>query len=208
MIKRVVGLCLSPMEESIEIIEGIAEEIASKLNEERCCNVESEFYGFGDIITSGGLSFDSEDVVVLGVPVVRGHVPAPCYKLLSMIESKGSMTSIVATYGGGSYGRSLSELYAHAEELGFKVISAAAFVAKHQRRTRVQCLGERRPDARDFEMVATFGKISGRKIRRLGGCEVDLMQVKPAPLCVRSTGPVMGFAFFGIVKRKEPEWFL
>lgn len=205
MIKKVVGIYLSSMEESIEIIEGVAEEIANKLNEECVCEIEREYYDFGDILTNDGATFDTETVVVLGVPVVAGKIPMACLKLLKMLDGGNAMTVAVATYAGASYGRALQDLYSFAEMRGFKVVSAGAFVARHVKNSIFKKVMENRPDARDFEQMSTFGKISGRKIRRLGGCEVELLQVKPAPLNI---GCCSKNAIIGRVKRKDPEWFL
>lgn len=208
MIKKVVGLYFNPVEESIQVIESIAEEIAAKLNEEGQCNISCEFYDFGAILMNDGMSFDDETIVVIGAPAVNGKIPMPCLKLLQLLEGNNTMAVVVITYAGSTYGRSLKDLYTFAEMRGFKVISAAAFIARVQISGMLQKVIENRPDARDFEMMMTFGKICGRKIRRLGGCNVSLMQVKPAPLAIGRGKKTVAIAVVGRIRRREPEWFI
>ncbi|MBQ0004908.1 MAG: hypothetical protein KBS68_03490 [Clostridiales bacterium] len=208
MIKKVIGLYFSPVEESIQVIESIAEEVAAKLNEEDCCDVHCEFYDFGAILMNDGMIFDNESIVVIGAPAVNGKIPMPCLKLMQLLEGNDTMAIVVVTYAGTTYGRALKDLYTFTEMRGFKVISAAAFVARVEIGGVWKKVIESRPDARDFDMMTTFGKISGRKIRRLGGCDVELMQVKPAPLTIGRGKRTVAIAVVGRIKRKEPEWFI
>lgn len=208
MIKKVIGLYFSSMEGSIEIIESVAEDITKKLNEDCACKVACEFYDFGAILSNENLKFDKETVVVLGVPVIGAKIPLPCLNLLQLLEGNSAMTVAIVTYEGASYGRALRDLYNFAEHQGFRVISAGAFVVKNPRLAAAKRFVINRPDAKDFEMMEIFAKISGRKIRRLGGCEVELLQVKPAPLAIKVAHVNAAVSLLGMVKRQDPEWFL
>ena len=101
----------------------IAEHIASGL-----CDAAE----FLDVTSSGReLAFGPEDFVVIAVPVFGGRVPSPTAERLSHVRAEGTPAAIVAVYGNRAYEDALLELRGLAEERGFKVMAAAAFIARH-----------------------------------------------------------------------------
>lgn len=212
MIKKVIGLNLNMMQEASEIINGVACDIAEKLNEGLPCDVRCSFYSFPDIIEAvkeKDVEFDDETVVVLGVPAVKNRVPLACLKLIQRMRGKGTMTIPVVTYDNNGYGNSLSELAGFIEAQGFNVVSAAAFIAKQAADNAiVRNFIVKRPDVRDFEMIRVFSTATSNKISRLEGSSVELLKVKPAPLNLYSGRKGASAVIIGALRRKEPEWFL
>lgn len=123
----------------------IAEHIASGL-----CDAAE----FLDVTSSGcELAFGPEDFVVIAVPVFGGRVPSPTAERLSNVRAEGTPAAIVAVYGNRAYEDALLELRGLAEERGFKVMAAAAFIARHSIAPE---FGAGRPDAADFLKMDEF----------------------------------------------------
>ena len=116
----------------------IAEHIASGL-----CDAAE----FLDVTSSGReLAFGPEDFVVIAVPVFGGRVPSPTAERLSHVRAEGTPAAIIAVYGNRAYEDALLELRGLAEERGFKVMAAAAFIARH---SIAPCLLYTSPSPRD-----------------------------------------------------------
>ena len=97
------------------------------------------------------------------------------------------MTIASVSYGGRSYGNAFFELKSLAEDCGFRPIGAGAFLISRM---------ARRGDAHGFataldgEAMTEFSKAAAAKIRRLAGCEIEELKIKPAPLEVSGRMPV------------------
>ena len=210
MIKKVVGINLNLMEESDEIIDGIARDVAAKLNDSLPVEIECSFMDFADVlelVRDEGIEFDDETVLVLGAPAYRNRIPLPCLRLLQRLTGKGTMTIAVVTYD-SSYGRALNEFCGFIKAQGFSVVGAATFIAKNIDRAILRSIIARRPDERDFELIKVFGTATSNKIKRLAGSEVELLRVKPAPISIAFNKKPMHISAVRVVVRKEPEWFL
>lgn len=74
----------------------------------------------------------SEDTVLLAVvPVYGGRVPAVALKRMSQMRGNGQNAVAVAVYGNREFEDALLELKNTMEDIGFRVIAAAAFIAEH-----------------------------------------------------------------------------
>ncbi|MEG1415941.1 MAG: EFR1 family ferrodoxin [Clostridium sp.] len=106
------------------------------------------------------LEFNSNDIVVVGVPVYGGRIPLIKGGLLSL---KGNNTPVIAVvnYGNREYEDSLLELSTYLHENGFKVIAAAAFLGEHSYTSKV---GENRPDSNDIKDMKEFGERIKKRI--------------------------------------------
>lgn len=96
--------------------------------------------------------FGEEDVVLLGMPVYAGRIPAVARERLSGIRGEGSRCLVVVTYGNRHYDDALLELADLATAQGFSVQGAAALVGRHT-------FGEiqtGRPDADDLAADRAF----------------------------------------------------
>lgn len=208
MIRKVVGLNFKPIKETAEIIEGVSKDIARKLNDVAPLDIAWEMYDLEDVCESDDLHFDSETVVVLGVPAVRGKIPMESIRMLQNLKGNGTLSVAVVTYDGNGYGKSLYELYSYVESQGFYVVSAAAFVAKELKGKMTRKLSASRPDDKDLEMMKLFSGVTGNKIKRLCGTDCDHLKVKPAALninCYRR-GAIRTIA--DLIKRNEADWYI
>lgn len=232
MIKRVIGLHFSPLGGTAKITEQIVREIAADLNDVVAGDVKFECYDMLNGVAKQP-TFDDETIAVIGMPVYVGKIPLPAVKLMSHIEGNGAMTVALVSYGTASYGNALYELYNYADERGFKVIGAGAFIARHGMGTarnvsKNDMLGAAesvhlpRPDMRDLEAIRIFCEATSSKLARLNGSEIESLRIKPAPLMLAGKMPVHRISKLSPkaaamaelafektnIKRREPEWFL
>lgn len=104
---------------------------------------------------SNSLSFSNDDLVIFGVPVYAGRVPALAVESLQKIKGDNTPTALVAVYGNRDYDDALIELKDICEANRFSAIAAGAFVARHSIFPNV---AENRPDEDDMKSLAEFGK--------------------------------------------------
>ena len=129
------------------------------------------------------------------------------------------MTLAAVSYGGRKYGNALFELKRLTEECGFKAIGAGAFMISYM---------ARRGSARsaspvvDTEALSDFSKAASEKIKRLAGCEIEELKIKPMPVEVNGRMPVHKISRISpkaaavaqevfnrmSVLRRRSEWFL
>jgi len=100
------------------------------------------------------LEFGSDDLLVVGIPVYAGRVPALLSESLASIKADGAIMVPVVVYGNRHYDDSLLELKDILEAKGAYCIAAAAFIGEHSY-TRKVAAG--RPDAEDLESAKRFG---------------------------------------------------
>lgn len=115
-----------------------------------------EKFTFHDLMgeDSNGLSINNpEDIAVMAVPVWGGRVPALAVKKLRCIHGSGQRAIAVVVYGNRDYDDALLELCDIASEQGFKVISAAAFIAEH---CIFPTVAPGRPDMADDAVISHF----------------------------------------------------
>lgn len=218
MIRKVIGLYYSPIGGTRLLTEKLAEDLAGKLDEYCPGEVSFECYDLADENASG-LEFDEECIAVIGTPVYIGKIPLPAAKALSRLKGSDVMTLVSVSYGGRSYGNALFELKRYAEQAGFTVIGAGAFMLFCK---ILLSKGEFVPPAVDYASLSRFEEAVSGKIKRLAGSEVEGLRVKPAPVEAPGRMPVhlvsryspeaaaMAERMFEkfIVKRKRSEWFL
>ena len=218
MIKKVIGLYYSPIGGTKMMTEKIARDLAGKLcdfSPERVC---FDCYDLEDDSISS-LDLNDENVVVIGTPVYMGKIPLPAAKAIRKIKGDDVMTLVSVSYGGRSYGNALFELQHCAENAGFKVIGAGAFM--------VFCkalLKERKFKAPAIDVAALieFEEAASSKIKRLAGCEVKTLKIKPAPVEAPGHMPVHLVSRYSAgaaaaaekicerlsMRRRHSEWFL
>ena len=128
--------------------------------------------GLGDTVTDINLtdfetrqkpvSFQKEDIVVLGLPVYGGRIPVTYDGLLDRLNGDKTKIVLAAVYGNRAYEDALLEMKNWAENHGFCPVAAAAFAAEH---TYTSKLAGGRPDAADLEQAKEFGKQIKDKIQ-------------------------------------------
>ncbi|MBQ6439699.1 MAG: hypothetical protein IJJ06_06085 [Mogibacterium sp.] len=218
MIRKVIGLYYSPAGGAELVTETLARKIGAILDDCSPLDVSVECY---DMLRdqAGSFAFDGETVAVLGVPVYVGKIPLPAAEVIRSISGNGAMTLAAVSYGGRKYGNALFELKRLAEESGFKAIGAGAFMISFMARR-----GSDRSSGPtiDYEAIQDFSKAASDKIKRLAGCEIEELKIKPMPVEVSGRMPVHKISRIspkaaaiaqGVfnrisVLRRRSEWFL
>lgn len=187
MIRKVVGIYFSPIGGTANMTEQLVRDLVTRLDGCSPLDITSECY---DLLRMNGeeLSFDDETIAVVGMPVYVGKIPLPGAKAFSRIHGGGAMTIAAVSYGGRSYGNALYELQHFVEKQDFKVIGAGAF-SVHYRHRGLRNYAEAGENVPDMDSLAQFGAAAAAKIRRLAGCDIEGLRVKPAPLEVNGRLP-------------------
>jgi flavodoxin len=218
MIRKVIGIYYSPAGGTEMMTETLARKLGAILDDCSPLDVSVECY---DMFRedSSSIAFDDETVAVIGMPVYVGKIPLPAARAMHNIAGNGAMTLAAVSYGGRKYGNALFELKRLAEECGFKAIGAGAFMVSYMARR-----GSSRSavPAIDNEAIADFSKAASEKIKRLAGCEIEELRIKPMPVEVNGRMPVHKISRIspkaaavaqGVfnkmsVLRRRSEWFL
>lgn len=218
MIKRVSAIYFSPLGGTALMTNKLATVIASELSECSPEEIITESYNIAKD-PNAEITIDDETIVVLGMPVHIGKLPLPGIKVLQKIGGEGAMTIPCVSYGGRSYGNALYELQHLAEEQDFKVVGAGAFMVSY---AAVRGSQRSAPPVTDIISISEFAKAAAGKIRRLAGCEIEGLKIKPAPVEVNGKMPVHKISrispkaaeaaqeFLQKInrRRKKSEWFL
>ena len=218
MIRKVIGIYYSPAGGAKIMTETLARKIGKIVDDCSPLDVSVECL---DMLKAqdGRVVLDDETVAVIGMPVYVGKIPLPAAAALRNIEGNGAMTLTAVSYGGRKYGNALYELKRLAEECGFKAIGAGAFMISYMAR-RGSSRGS--APAIDGEAIMDFSKAASEKIKRLAGCEIEELKIKPMPVEVSGRMPVHKISRLspkaaavaqGVfnrmsVLRRRSEWFL
>ncbi len=218
MINKIIGLYYSPIGGTRMMTEKIVRDLADKL-----CDYSPEKIGFDcydlEDNSIADLHLNEENIVVIGTPVYMGKIPMPAAKALHEIKGNNVMTLVSVSYGGRSYGNALFELQHCAEDVGFKVIGAGAFMIFCK-----SLLSEKqfKAPAIDVASLAEFEDAASSKIKRLAGSEVKTLKIKPAPIEAPGHMPVHLVSKYSAgaaaaaekicerlsMRRRRSEWFL
>lgn len=109
------------------------------------------------------ISFDENDIVVFGLPVIAGRVPNVLLKYLHTIRANGALAIAIVVYGNRNYDDALIELIDILESCDFNVIGAGAFIGEHSFST---ILAKGRPDKEDLKIAAKFAHEVSKKLRQ------------------------------------------
>lgn len=104
-----------------------------------------------------------EDLMIVGIPVYAGRVPAMAVERIRKFKGEGTPAIAVAVYGNRDYDDALLELSDLLSENGFQVISAGAFIAQHSIFPKV---GAHRPDADDYLQMNVFADESNKILNK------------------------------------------
>lgn len=101
------------------------------------------------------MNLDSTDLLIVGVPVYGGRVPAMVVERFNTIKGNNTPAIIVCVYGNRDYDDAMLELSDIVRANGFIPFAAAAVVAEHCIFPKV---ATDRPDADDWKKIDTFCK--------------------------------------------------
>ena len=195
----------------------LTREMANRLSE---CSTEDISVESLDIKLSSELpEINDECIVVLGMPVYVGKIPLPGIKALREIDGRGAMTLALVAYSGHDYGNALYELAYFADERNLSLVGAGAIAI-----TYASIRGKTFGKSAIIDMISLeeYASAAAKKIQRLGGCEIEGLKIKPAPLEVKGRLPMhriskmspkaAAMAQLALDRvplgRKESEWFL
>ncbi|TAJ43898.1 EFR1 family ferrodoxin [Methanofollis fontis] len=107
------------------------------------------------------LRTSEQDLLIIGVPVYMGRVPALLTKWLHAISARNTPAVCVVVYGNRVYEDALIELKDILVRCGCRPIAGAAYIGEHSFSTNETPTAKDRPDAGDLHHAESFG----RKIR-------------------------------------------
>ncbi|MDF7824410.1 ferredoxin family protein [Pontiellaceae bacterium B12227] len=109
-------------------------------------------------VPPGRPEFGTGDLVLIGMPVYAGRLPALAVERFQKIKGGGAVAAPIVVYGNRHYDDALIELYDLCREQHFRPIAAGAFLGEHSFSTTTLPLSAGRPDAADLEQAAQFGR--------------------------------------------------
>lgn len=111
------------------------------------------------------LQTSENELLVVGVPVYMGRVPALLTDWLHAIKANNTPAVCVVVYGNRVYEDALLELNDILTECGCTTIAGAAYIGEHSFSTSETPTAEGRPDARDLKHAELFGKKIREKLQ-------------------------------------------
>ena len=104
------------------------------------------------------LQVSEQELLIIGVPVYMGRVPALLIPWLQTIEAHHTPTVCVVVYGNRVYEDALIELQDIVRSRGCIPIAGAAYIGEHSFSTDETPTAKDRPDERDLHHAALFGR--------------------------------------------------
>ncbi len=124
------------------------------------------------------LSTTENDLLVIGLPVYMGRVPAALEEWLHLVNANNTPTVCIVVYGNRVYGDALLELKNIMIERGCKPIACAAFIGEHSFSTSETPIAENRPDAGDLIQAELLGHKINERLQSISSSdlisEIDL----------------------------------
>ncbi|MDO4560912.1 MAG: 4Fe-4S binding protein [bacterium] len=165
-IKNIASVYFSPTDSTRGIMSGIAATLPWPVQ---------EFDITGYSANDGKYRFSRNELLLAGVPVYGGRVPAAAARRLESFRGDDTPAVAVAVYGNRDYDDALLELKDILEPRGFRVLAAAAFIAAHN---IMRSVAAGRPDSSDLAKIGQFA----REIEKKLAVTPDAAQTGPLPL--------------------------
>lgn len=108
-----------------------------------------------------GISFNSDDLVVVGVPVYAGRIPELVADYFEKVKGNNTLAIFVVVYGNREYEDALLELRDTLEGKGFIGVAACSFIGEHSYTSQV---GTDRPDDLDLNIARDFSERMKNKL--------------------------------------------
>lgn len=105
--------------------------------------------------------FGEDELVVFGMPVYAGRIPDSAARRLQTFQGHNTPAIALCVYGNREYEDALLELCDLAAARGFRIVSAAAFIAQH---AIFPVVAAGRPDEEDKAAAAVFARESIRRL--------------------------------------------
>jgi ferredoxin len=154
-IKSLKLVCFSPTGTTKSIIRGIARGIDNSSVE--LIDITRPDSRIKPLRTS------EDELLIIGVPVYMGRVPAIITEWLGTINARNTPSVFVAVYGNRAYEDALLELQDILTRGGCKPVAGATFIGEHSFSSDELPTAKDRPDAADLQKAELFG----RKVQEL-----------------------------------------
>lgn len=151
MINKVQIVYFSPAHSTREIVRRFANSIKLP-TEEINITVHPTF----------SISSSPDCLLVVGVPVYAGRVPAIAMERLSQVRGSKNPAVAICVYGNREYDDALLELSDILSENNFEVIAASAMIARHSIFPNV---AQNRPNEKDYSQLEDFAHQICKKIK-------------------------------------------
>ncbi|ADG70518.1 4Fe-4S binding protein [Brachyspira murdochii] len=146
---KVYEIFFSPTGGTKKAADAVAEEIVNNIDSSILEKVDLTDYNFD----FSSLKIDKDDIAVIAVPAYAGRVPSTASKRILQIQGNNAKAVIICTYGNRAYDDTMIELYDIVSSLNFKIVSAAAAVARHSIAIKY---ASNRPDENDIKKLKEF----------------------------------------------------
>ena len=110
------------------------------------------------------LQTSENELLVVGVPVYGGRVPALLTEWLHMIKARNTPAVCIVVYGNRAYDNALLELKDTLAKCGCIPIAGAAYIGEHSFSSSETPTAEGRPDASDLNHAELFGRKINEKL--------------------------------------------
>jgi ferredoxin len=111
------------------------------------------------------LRTSDDELLVVGVPVYMGRVPALLADWMNAIQAHETPTVCVVVYGNRAYENALLELKEIVASRGCIPIAGAAFIGEHSFSDSGTPVAQGRPDENDLEHAKSFGQKIREKLQ-------------------------------------------
>ena len=111
------------------------------------------------------LQTSENELLIIGVPVYMGRVPALLTQWLHAIKARDTPAVCVVVYGNRVYDDALLELSDILKQRGCNPIAGAAYIGEHSFSNSETPTAQGRPDERDLKHAELFGQKIREKLR-------------------------------------------
>lgn len=112
-------------------------------------------YDITSMVPGEDIRLGNDELLIMGAPVYSGRIPTRAREAFLRLKGDKTPAVVVGVYGNREYEDALVEMKDIAEENGFRVVTAAAFVAQHSIFSHV-AVG--RPDEDDIRLATEYGR--------------------------------------------------
>jgi len=143
---KITQIIFSPTGGTQKVINILTSECKNNINKIDLTNANFDY---------STISFEKDDIVIIGVPSYGGRVPALAAERIEKIQGNQAKCIIVCVYGNRAYEDTLIELNDIAEQCNFRVIAAISSIAEH---SIIHKYAAGRPDQQDKDELHSFAK--------------------------------------------------
>jgi len=111
------------------------------------------------------LRTSDHDLLIVGVPVYLGRVPALASEWLHTLQAHDTPAACVVVYGNRAYEDALVEIQDILTARGCRPVAGAAFIGEHSFSTADTPTAQGRPDAHDLNQAVAFGQKIREKLQ-------------------------------------------